>query len=108
MRKSTFTFALCLAPLCLASAYSLKDKPAGFAPPEQMRADGEVIDIAKDIAYAGPIIMDFDGDKKDDLIVTSISGQFRWYKNIGEKGAAEYTHKGLIEINGEPLKLHNW
>ncbi len=108
MNKSTLSIALCLAHMCLTSAYQPKDKPVLFAPGEQMRADGEVIDIAEDTAYAGPLIFDYDGDKKDDLIITSINGTFRWYKNVGKKGKPKYTHKGLIKVKGQPLKLNNW
>lgn len=79
-----------------------------LAPPVRLEADGEVIDIAEDISYAGPWVFDYDGDAKDDLIVTSISGYLRWYKNVSDGPEPVYHHEGRIQIKGEAIKFWNW
>ncbi len=79
-----------------------------FAEAVRLKADGEFVDISKDLSYSGPWIVDRDGDGKRDLVVTSIMGKFRWYRNVGTNAAPSYEHKGLIKVNGEELALHNW
>ncbi|MFT5198646.1 MAG: hypothetical protein ACI87O_001304 [Planctomycetota bacterium] len=84
--------------------------PSGdvFAKAVQLKADGEILDVSKDLSYSGPWVVDRDGDGKLDLIVTSIMGKFRWYKNVGTDVAPSYEHKGLVKVGGEELKLNNW
>ena len=79
-----------------------------FAEAVQLKADGEVLDISKDLSYSGPWIVDRDGDGKRDLIVTSIKGKFRWYKNVGTDVKPSYEHKGLVKVGEVELELHNW
>ena len=81
---------------------------AGLAVPVRLEADGEIIDISEDVAYAGPWVMDYDGDSKDDLIVTSISGHLRWYRNVSDGPEPVYEHQGRIQAKGEAIKFWNW
>ncbi len=79
-----------------------------FEPAIRLKADGEFVDISKDLSYSGPWIVDRDGDGKRDLIVTSIKGKFRWYRNVGTNAAPSYEHKGLVKVNDIELSFHNW
>ena len=79
-----------------------------LAAPVRLEADGEIIDIAEDITYAGPWVIDYDGDSKDDLIITSISGHLRWYRNVSDGPEPVYEHQGRIEVRGKPIEFWNW
>ena len=79
-----------------------------LAKPVQLKADGKLIDVGEDTSYAGPLVADVDEDGKKDLIVTSISGVFRWYRNVSDKKEPVYKHQGHWKIRGEPLRLKNW
>ena len=97
----TFTLLALLA----APAAPVQDR---FAPPVRLEADGETIDITDDIAYAGPWILDYDGDSKLDLIVTSIGGYLRWYRNVSDGPEPVYEHMGRIQVDGEDVEFWNW
>ncbi len=79
-----------------------------FEQATRLKADGEFVDVSKDLSYSGPWIVDRDGDGKRDLIVTSIKGKFRWYRNVGTNAAPSYEHKGLVKVNDIELSFHNW
>ena len=75
-----------IAPLLLSPAFlsTAAADDAGLLAPVQLHAGGKAIDISDTgTAYAGPLVHDVDGDGVHDLIVTSIRGNFRHYRNVG-------------------------
>ncbi|MDA1266691.1 MAG: hypothetical protein O2816_16545 [Planctomycetota bacterium] len=96
------TAAITLALLALPGAQDHLGQPV------RLEADGAPIDITDDTAYAGPWVTDHDGDGRADLIVTSISGHLRWYRNVAESGEPRYEHQGHVKVKGEAVKFWNW
>ncbi len=92
----------------LCSLGSQEEMEEIFAPAVQLQADGKAVDISKDLSYSGPWVVDRDGDGKRDLIVTSIMGKMRWYKNVGADTKPVYEHQGLVQVGGEDVAFHNW
>lgn len=82
--------------------------PAELAAPVQLTAGDQVVDISEDHSYSGPWVTDVDLDGKADLVVTSIFGKLRWYKNVSETAEPSYEHQGHLKLGEEDLKFWNW
>lgn len=74
--------------------------------PVPVKANGATILLQP--YWAAPLVVDFDRDGLEDLIVGNISGYFRFYKNTGSKTAPEYKDFSLIQANGKNAKVKNW
>jgi hypothetical protein len=57
-----------------------KDKKLSFGAPRRLEADGKPIKVNGD---AAPVVADWDGDGKNDLIVGAEDGSVVWYRNVG-------------------------
>jgi len=88
-----------LAVLALSGPVQEPEPVDRLADPVRLEADGQVIDISEDIAYAGPWVTDYDGDSKADLIVTGISGHLRLFRNVSDGPEPVYRHVGLEAID---------
>src|SRR5262249_48314998 len=91
-----------LAPFALgftAGPPSPDDKPEGqrpradvsyrFAPPVRVQAAGKPIDT--NVGHAAPLVVDFDGDGKNDLLVGQFGDGILWvYKNVGTNAKPQY------------------
>ena len=43
-----------------------------------------------------------------DLLVGNFKGHIQVYANVGEVRAPRFESRGLLQANGEDLKIHNW
>jgi hypothetical protein len=60
-----------------------------FAPPVRLEAAGKPIDTA--VGHAAPLVVDFDGDGTNDLLVGQFGEGILWvYKNIGTNSQPKY------------------
>jgi hypothetical protein len=73
--------------------------------PTFIKAGDKIIDCKKN---AAPTIFDFDKDGLEDLIVGTLMGQFRFYKNIGTEKTPVYKNFTFIQANGENARIPNW
>jgi FG-GAP-like repeat len=61
-----------------------KGKGMRFGTPRRLEAGGTPIKVGRD---AGPVVADWDGDGKLDLILGADDGSVVWFRNVGTRGA---------------------
>jgi hypothetical protein len=64
--------------------------------------DGQPIDIGYG---AAPIVVDFDADGRQDILVGGERNRVVWYRNVGTRAAPALEYAGLVEADGRPLEL---
>lgn len=64
--------------------------------------------IESKMPYAAPLIVDYDKDGLQDLIVGTLKGSFKFYKNIGFKSVPKYKGFSLVQANGKNAVAPNW
>ncbi|HEY3320028.1 MAG TPA: hypothetical protein VGP72_06160 [Planctomycetota bacterium] len=93
---------LALAVLLAISA--LLCAAAEFQPGVKVEAGGKPIDM--EIGHLVPVVVDWNGDGKKDLIVGRFSGgEIRLYLNQGTDAAPVFGDFTLMEAGGKPIKL---
>ena len=97
-----------VAATALLIASSPAQQSAELEPPVRLKADGKLIDTGKDIGYAGPLVVDHDGDGKQDLLVSAFKGNIRFFKNVGTSAAPAFEEGEPLQAGGEPIRIHNW
>ena len=71
-----------------------------FAPPVRLEAAGKPIDT--EIGHAAPLVVDFDGDGKNDLLVGQFGDGILWiYKNIGTNAQPRYAAGVKFQAGGK-------
>jgi hypothetical protein len=74
--------------------------PNRLAKPVRLEAAGKPIDT--DVGHAAPLVVDFDGDGKSDLLVGQFGDGVLWfYKNIGTNARLQYA-AGVKFKGGNP------
>ena len=104
------TLSLFAASLVLAGAAPAadRDSPTRLAKPVRLIADGVPIDTGEHIAHSGPLLADYDGDGKQDLLVGNFRGHVQLYKNVGSNQEPKFTSDGLLKAQGQTVRIHNW
>jgi WD40 repeat protein len=54
---------------------------------------------------SSPVIMDFDGDGKKDLLAGNTDGMIFFYKNVGSESLPLFSGYSLVQSNGQPIDL---
>jgi hypothetical protein len=76
------------------------------SPPEGQYAQR---DNGTDLLVTGgrssPVIMDFDGDGKKDLLIGNTDGMVFFYKNVGTDSLPFFASYSLVQSNGQPIDL---
>ena len=95
-----------LSFLILAAFTGFADdgKVLTFGEPVKIEAGGEP--ISSSIGHASPVVMDFDGDGRKDLLVGQFSGgKLRVYLNKGTNGKPELGEFFYLEAGGEEARV---
>lgn len=79
-----------------------------FEAPVRLEADTGLINTGEHVAHSGPLFADYDGDGLPDLIVGNFRGHFQLYRNAGTRSEPVFEDEGLLEVDGEPVRIHNW
>lgn len=79
--------------------------PAGeLAEPFLVKAGGKPISV--DVGHAAPILVDFDGDGRNDLLVGQFGeGRLRIYKNVGTNQKPTFDKFTWFQAGGKPAKV---
>ncbi len=54
---------------------------------------------------SSPVVMDFDGDGKKDLLTGTTDGTILLYKNVGTDSLPVFSGYSLVQANGQPIDL---
>ncbi len=92
--------------LVLAFSFAVTAFAQKMGEPFLLKAGGKNIDLNPN--YAAPAIFDYDRDGKDDLIVGTFKGYFRFYKNVGTKENPVYDNFKPILAGGRRAVAKNW
>ena len=72
--------------------------------PRRLEAKGAPIDV--DIGHAAPLVVDWNGDGKKDLLVGQFGeGKLRIYLNAGTDAAPKYEEPTWFEAGGQVAKI---
>lgn len=73
----------------------------GLGEPVRLEADGKPIDLKESLGHAGPLVVDWDGDGRQDLLVGQFSeGKLRIHLNTGD-GAPVLGAPSWFEAGGK-------
>ena len=105
MKAIALAAAAATSTLLLSGASAQRTQ---FEAPVQLKADGKLIDVGDDVGYAGPKLVDWDGDGKQDLLVSTFRGSIRFFQNVGSANRPKFSEKAPLAAEGAPIKIRNW
>ena len=74
-----------------------------FRGPERISAGGTPIDLGH---YTAPVMIDWNGDGKKDMIVGQFSfGQIAYFENVGEDSAPVFSSYEYLKADGQIIQL---
>lgn len=79
-----------------------------FADPVLVHAGGVPIDMGPQIGYAGPTLLDADGDGLLDLYVGSFQGKILLSMNIGKPNSPAFRAPKWLQAEGRAIEISNW
>jgi hypothetical protein len=79
-----------------------------FDPPVRLKAGDKYVDTGANVAHTGPLLHDYDGDGKIDLLVGNFRGTVQLFRNVGTREAPVYEPKGLLQADGKDVTIPNW
>lgn len=85
-----------------ASASESATSRIQFAAPTELTGGGEAF---RGMIYPSPTLYDIDGDGQNELVIGDLRG-FVWVSERGQDG--NFAEKKQLEVDGQPLKFHNW
>jgi hypothetical protein len=98
----TFLLGSCLAAAAVALPAQSFDKPVRIKGGETFA--GHKLNNA-DRLYPSPGMFDVDGDGLIDMVIGDLRGSLTWVKRTKDGWGEE---KQLNDVDGKPLKFHNW
>ena len=54
--------------------------------------------------YTHPVLVDWDGDGREDLLVSDIFGYLRYYRNVGTTSRPTYARPRRLRLDGQPFE----
>jgi len=93
---------------CVLVSTVAADPKSELEEPVRLRAGEAIIDTGAHAAHAAPLFADYDGDGLPDLLVGNRRGLIQLYRNVGTRKAPEFEDKGLLEVDGKPVRFDNW
>lgn len=58
--------------------------------------------------HAAPFVVDLDQDGRPDLVIGSLSGRFRYYRNVGSDIEPRFESSDWLATDREPARVPNW
>jgi len=65
-------------------------------------AEGVPLDVGN---LAAPLVVDWDGDGRKDLLVGAYANRIAFFQNVGTDADRQLAYRGMVMIDGEPLEL---
>ncbi len=102
---------------CLAAGLALHAAPLAGEDPDAIRLAAPVrlaavdgpIAVDEHVGHAGPLFADVFGRGTADLLVGTFRGHIAVWRNEAEAGEfPRFVADGLLEAEGEPIRVHNW
>ncbi|MHC4134390.1 MAG: FG-GAP repeat domain-containing protein [Planctomycetota bacterium] len=93
---------------CVLTSTVAADRSNELEKPIRLKAGDAIIDTGAHTAHAGPLFADYDGDGLPDLLVGNLRGHIQLYRNVGTRKAPKFEDKGLLEVDGKPVRINNW
>ena len=98
--------------MCITTTLALlaacSPAPADLEPPVRLKAGDAYIDSGEFVAHSGPLFWDVSGDGKPDLLVGNFKGRIQVFHNVGTRREPVFEDKGLLQAEGEDVRIHNW
>ncbi|MHC4974332.1 MAG: FG-GAP repeat domain-containing protein [Planctomycetota bacterium] len=93
---------------CVLASTVAADRSSELEAPIRLEAGDAIIETGAHVGHAGPLFADYDGDGLPDLLVGNLLGYIQLYRNVGTKKAPKFEDKGLLEVDGTPVRINNW